>query len=92
VCLGWEQVSEAAGRGELSQSQARKILDEILEKVGEGPIPKATVREFFSRWLEGKQLAKKRSTVERYRKATNEFLDSLGQRADKPVASITPLV
>src|SRR4029077_2958451 len=58
VCLGWEKASESAGRGELGQAQARKILDEILENIGEGPIRKKTVSEFFANWLAGKELAK----------------------------------
>jgi integrase len=90
ICLGWEKAAEAAGRGELSHSQARKILDEILENVGEGPIRRATVREFFSKWLEGKKLAKKKRTGERYKKAITEFLASLGDRANKAIASVSP--
>ena len=38
VCRGWERAAEAAGRGDLTQIQARKILDEILDSVSEGPI------------------------------------------------------
>jgi integrase len=90
VCLGWEKAVDAAGRGELSQSQARKILDEILENIGEGPIRRKTVSEFFSKWLEGKQLAKKQTTGKRYKKTVDEFLASLGDRANKSIASITP--
>jgi hypothetical protein len=66
-----------------------KILDEILENIGEGAIRRATVREFFSGWLEGKKLAKKKGTGERYEKAINEFLASLGDRVNKSIASVT---
>jgi integrase len=90
VCLGWEKAVDAASRGELSQSQARKILDEILENIGEGPIRRKTVSEFFSNWLEGKQLAKKKTTGARYKKAVDEFLASLGDRANKSIAAIAP--
>ena len=83
VCRGWEKAVEAAGRGDLTQIQARKILDEILESVSEGPIRQKSIREFFSNWLAGKQLSKAKSTGDHYKKGINEFLSSLGQRAEK---------
>jgi integrase len=90
VSRGWEKAEQAAGRGDLTEAQARKILDEILESVGEGPIRKATVRDFFLNWLTGKQLAKRETTSRRYKKAIEEFLDSLGARADKSLGTLTP--
>jgi hypothetical protein len=38
VCRGWAKAVDAAGRGDLTEVQARKILNEILESAGEGPI------------------------------------------------------
>src|SRR5215469_1877509 len=61
-CLKLESAADKARAGELVESQARKILDDILESVGERPIRKKTIREFFAGWLEGKQLAKKDAT------------------------------
>src|ERR1700716_4249660 len=90
VCLGWEKAVDTAGKGELSQFQARKILDEILENIGEGPIRRKTVSEFFTKWLEGKELAKKKGTWKRYKKGVDEFLASLGDRANRSIASMTP--
>src|ERR1700751_1967181 len=58
-CLKLESAADKARAGELVESQARKILDDILESIGEGPIRTKTVSEFFSNWLAGKELAKK---------------------------------
>jgi integrase len=89
-CLKLEAAADKARAGELVESQARKILDDILASVGEGPIRKKTIREFFLHWLSGKELAKKPSTYSRYKKAITEFLESLGDRADKSLAALGP--
>jgi integrase len=89
-CLKLESAADKARAGELVESQARKILDDILESVGEGPIRKKTIREFFLHWLSGKELAKKPSTHSRYKKAITEFLETLGDRADRSLAALGP--
>jgi integrase len=89
-CLNLEQAADKARAGELVESQARKILDDILESIGEGPIRTKTVSKFFLNWLEGKQLAKKDTTAKRYKKAVDEFLASLGDRSNKSIGSIGP--
>jgi integrase len=89
-CLKLEAAADKARAGQLVESQARKILDDILESVGEGPIRQKTIREFFLHWLSGKELAKKPSTYSRYKKAITEFLGTLGDRADKSLAALGP--
>jgi integrase len=89
-CLKLEEAADKARAGQLVESQARKILDDILESVGEGPIRQKTIREFFLHWLSGKELAKKPSTYSRYKKAITEFLESLGDRADKSLVALGP--
>ena len=59
VCRAWEKAAEAAGRGDFTRVQATKVLDEILESVGEGPIRKESVRDFFLNWLSGNSKSKK---------------------------------
>jgi integrase len=89
-CLKLEDAADKARAGQLVESQARKILDDILESVGEGPIRQKAIAEFFLHWLSGKELAKKPSTYSRYKKAITEFLESLGDRADKSLAALGP--
>jgi integrase len=90
VCRGWEKAIEAAGRGTLSEAQARKVLNDILESIGEGPIRSQSTRKFFLNWLAGKELAKKKRTGTRYAKAVNDFLKAIGTKADRPLASLSP--
>jgi len=90
ICRAWEKAAEAAGRGNLTAVQATKVLNEILESAGEEPIRHKSVRDFFLNWLSGKQQAKKPTTGRHYKKAIQEFLASLGARADKPLNAVTP--
>jgi hypothetical protein len=90
LCRAWEKAAESAGRGSLTEVQARKVLNEILEAIGEGPVRNVSVREFFLNWLTGKQLSKKDTTGRRYKKAVEEFVDSLGPKADKSIVALTP--
>jgi integrase len=90
VCLGWEKASEAAARGELTQVQARKVLDEILENIGESPIVKTTAEEFFATWLNGKKLSLSARAFERYRKVVHELRSSLGERVHRPISALSP--
>ena len=68
----------------------RKLLDDVLESVGEGPVRSVSVRTFATTWLANKQ-PKVRSTVLRlYRRAIERFYSSLGAKADKSIASLVP--
>jgi integrase len=90
VCRGWEKAIEASGRGTLSEAQARKVLNDILESIGEGPIRTQTTRQYFLNWLTGKELAKKKRTGTRYKKVVSDFLKAIGAKADRPLASLSP--
>jgi integrase len=88
VCRAWEKAAKAAKEGELVESQARRVLDDILKAVGEKAIRQDTTRDFFNRWLEGKRVSKSVSTFQHYRQVVREFLHCLGNRADKALASL----
>src|SRR5258705_5343263 len=90
VALEWEKASELAGRGELTETASRKVLDLIRESVGDSALQTRTVREFLMNWLDGKKLSKKESTGERYEKPITEFLISLGTKADKSLGNLVP--
>jgi integrase len=90
VALEWEKASELAGKGELTESASRKVLDLIRESVGDSELRTMTVREFFKNWLDGKKLSQKQSTGERYEKPLTEFLSGLGARADKSLGHLVP--
>jgi len=71
VALEWEKASELAGKGELTESASRKVLDLIREAAGDSALRTMTVREFFQKLARGQKLSQKESTGERYEKARN---------------------
>lgn len=88
LCVEWEKASEAAGEGSMTEVQARRVLDSILASVGERKIRTPSTQEFFTKWLEGKRISKKPSTARMYKAAVEGFLNSLGARAQRPLASL----
>ncbi|HKW29248.1 MAG TPA: tyrosine-type recombinase/integrase [Verrucomicrobiae bacterium] len=89
VCLEWEK-SVAQGRdGSFTEAQARKVLNTILENTGQAPMQTETIDGYFNNWINGKELANKPRTAERYRIVVKRFLDSLGQKARRPLGALT---
>jgi integrase len=85
-----ERAARAARQNELTESQVRKWMDELLESTGQSPVRNVTVRSFATDWLGGKRLAVSRAAALRYERAVKLFLGGLGARADKPLAGVTP--
>jgi integrase len=89
VCLQWERSSGQARDGAFTEAQARKVLNSILESTGQAPMQTETIHEYFNNWLNGKELANKPRTAERYRIVVEKFLASLGQKARRPLGALT---
>jgi integrase len=77
-------------QGGFTEADARALLDELLKAGRLNPLSQESVEQFFRAWLEGKELAKKKRTAERYRKVVSDFLAALGVRTRQPVAGLTP--
>ena len=89
VCLQWEKVAEQGRDGNLTEAQSRKVLNTILENTGQAPMQSETIKEYLTNWLNGKELANKARTAERYRIVVDRFLASLGTKARHPLGSLT---
>jgi integrase len=85
-----EKAAEKARAGELTEAQVRKLLDGILESVGQSPIRSETVRSFFNTWLSGKKLSTSPSTHALYNRCLTKFLGALSLKADRPLSGVTP--
>jgi integrase len=90
ICRALEKASEKARADQLTEVQVRKLLDEVLESVGQQPMQSESVRSFFANWLSGKQLAITKGTYTHYKKVLGRFLEGLGERADKSIANVRP--
>lgn len=89
VCLQWERATEQGRNGNFTESQARKVLNSILENTGQAPMQTETIHDYFTNWLNGKELASKPRTHERYGIIVEKFLASLGQKARRPLGALT---
>jgi integrase len=89
--LECERAEKLAGAGTLTEAQARSILNGILERAATGETLRCpSVSDYLREWLAGKEATKAGGTVTRYAKSVNEFLTHLGDRAKKPLSSLTP--
>jgi len=76
VCRTLERTSAHARAGELSQTRARKLFNDLLEIVGEEPLSKETIQSFFTSWLSGKEISVKPGVYKLYHKTVTKFLTS----------------
>ena len=76
--------------GRISADQARKALDQVIEEVTGEESPRYSVKAWFDEWLKQKKDVSKVKTRDRYRYVLDRFTDHLGERAEKPLAAITP--
>jgi len=89
VCLQWEKTADQGRDGNLSEAQVRKVLNLILESTGQAPMQSETIKDYLSNWMNGKELANKPRTTERYRVVVQKFLVSLGEKALRPLEALT---
>jgi integrase len=90
VCRAVERANEKARAGELTEAVVRKLLNEVMDGVGEDPVRSVSVRTFAQTWLGYKQPAVRPGVLRLYRRALERFCDCLGAKADKPLAAIVP--
>jgi integrase len=86
-----ERAEKLAGADALTEAQAREIVSDIMKRAGNGESLRCpSVRIFFRDWLAGKEATKASATLTRYTKTAKEFLAHIGDRADKPLSSLSP--
>jgi integrase len=88
--LECERAEKHATAGTLTESQARDIVASIMERTQTGDtLRNPKTREWLTEWLEGKEASKAETTGIRYRQTIEDFLDYLGDRANRPLVAIT---
>lgn len=80
---------EAAGRGKLTERQARKIVSEIFEMVNGEKLPGSTVRNFLSKWAANKKRETAEATGRRYSEVADQFVASIGRKADSDLNDLS---
>lgn len=84
------EMERAARQENMVEAQARQILGDLLERVGEGErLRNPGIEEWFREWLRGKEAAKTASTGERYGVVVENFVTHLNGRAKRPLTALT---
>jgi len=90
VAMEYERASKLARRGELVETQAREVLKDIMKRADMGEtLQTVSIKSHFDTWLASKCGRKAESTGERYGVVVADFLETLGNRATKPLTSLT---
>jgi integrase len=90
VCLSWAEAERKAGRGILTEAQARRVISEIVERTVGEPLQFYTAESWLREWLAGKQQTKSEGTGTRYAHVIDTFIAHLSKRAGLNIAHISP--
>jgi hypothetical protein len=70
------------------ESQVRQVVNDILTRVGEPPIPTPATNVWLREWIQEKESSKSEGTAEKYRGVIEGFITHLGGRAEKPLTVV----
>lgn len=90
VALEYQRAAKLAQRGELVETQAREVLNDIMKRANIGEfIQTVSIKDHCERWLAGKKTRKAANTAERYKGVIDYFVKLLDERANKPLTTLT---
>jgi integrase len=85
-----ERVAESGRNRTLTESAARSAVSQLLEQSTGEPLQFHTARAWLEEWLAGKKGVTTERTRLKDEQYVGEFLASMGERADAPLAAISP--
>jgi site-specific recombinase XerD len=89
--MEFERAAKLAGAGNLVETQARKILADIMERAGtDETLRSPAVKDYLNQWLASKAAHVSTGTGVLYRHTVETFLATLGERQNKPLTALTP--
>jgi integrase len=89
VCLALERAEGMAARGALTETRARELIGEVLERTTGDSLPFYTAEAWLREWLRGKQVSKSEGTHVKYAHTVESFIEHLGPRANINVSAIS---
>ncbi|MEJ0000853.1 MAG: site-specific integrase [Verrucomicrobiota bacterium] len=90
VALALERAEAAARAGTLTETRARQLVGEVLERTtGESLIITST-EGWLRDWLRGKKVSKSVATYEKYTSTVEAFIAHLGPKAKLTLAAVAP--
>jgi integrase len=89
VALTLERAEHMAARNTLTETRARELIGEILERTSGESLPFYTAESWLRDWLRGKEVSKSAGTHVKYTHTVEGFLSHLGKRAQFNIAALT---
>ena len=91
VAADLDRAARLARSGELTESNARKIISDLMLRVGSNETLRTiSIEAHLNAWLSGKETNRSAATATRYAPVVAGFLASLGARATKPLSALAP--
>jgi integrase len=90
LAIEWERAARLGRDKVLTEAISREVIGGILERTTGETLRQSTVREFCDEWLRGKTHSRQERTAERYETSIDRFKELLGNKADRPIAAVTP--
>ena len=90
MAVEWENAAKLATAGKLTESQARTVINSIMEHAGLEPVTFYKTRDWLTEWLADKKLSSQATTYQKYEPIITRFLKHLGTKANEGLPSLTP--
>jgi integrase len=78
-CLCLERASTDGKAGNLTETRAKALIGEIVERAGGAPLVFRSLKDFCEEWMESK-CTKAAGTKVRYKKVIEDFLEHMGEK------------
>ena len=88
ICIDWERAAEQARVHALTETQARRVVSEMVERTTGEPVQFYTAEEWLRGWLDDKSKSKATATFVRYRHTVEAFLSHLEAKAKANLAHL----
>ncbi|MCE0521576.1 MAG: site-specific integrase [Methylacidiphilales bacterium] len=88
MALTLERAETMAARNTLTETRARELIGEVLERTSGESLPFYTAESWLRDWLRGKEVSKSAGTHVKYSHTVEGFLSHLGKRAKLNLAAI----
>ena len=88
-CLTVQRAEDMAARGTLTETRARELIGEVLERTSGETVEFFTAEGWLRDWLRGKEVSKAEGTHTKYAHTVDTFVAHLGKRARLNIAAIS---